>query len=423
MSRFAAAVLALLLSAAAAQAQVRSAWVQLTGQGAEARAVVAGACPTALIDGQPAAMRPRAAASAQFPTVCSLAVPAFARTVSVGDQTLAAPGRDIRRIVIMGDTGCRVTTFAVQACNESREWPFATVTRLAAARKPDLVIHVGDYYYREAPCPAGVAVCAGSPWGDRWETWAAEFFDPAAPLLAAAPWVFARGNHEGCSRGGRGWYLLLEAGPAPQGCPALSDPFTVRAGDLNLHVLDSADAADRVAGPAGVANVARQLDRLGAPLNQGSGWIVTHRPVWGLVPVARVGPVGPLRVGINLTEQRAVRGRPMGGVQLVVSGHIHDFQALTFGPQRPAQLIVGTGGDFGEAADTPKAYGGPTFIDGMDAASLSFSRYGYFVMERDGEDWTGTFHDADDIVRATCTLRLRQLACATPGARTDRPAG
>ena len=277
------------------------------------------------------------------------------------------------------------------------------------------MIHVGDYYYRETACPEGVTVCAGSPFGDRWDTWAAEFFDPAAPLLKAAPWIFARGNHETCDRGGKGWFLLLDAAALPDRCRGVSDPFTVHAGDLNLHVMDSANSADRSAPRGVVAGFVRQLDRLGAALDQGQGWMVTHRPVWGMVPVARVGPIGPLRVGINLTEQKAIRGRPLGGVQMMVSGHIHDFQSLSFGPKRPAQLIVGTGGDVGEAADTPKAYGGPTFIDDMDAVSLSFSRYGYFVMDKaEGQDWIGTFHDADDIVRASCRLHERQLTCATP---------
>ncbi len=52
----------------------------------------------------------------------------------------------------------------------------------------------------ETPCPEGA--CAGSPFGDRWLTWKAEVFDPARSLLEAAPWVFARGNHEDCKRGG-----------------------------------------------------------------------------------------------------------------------------------------------------------------------------------------------------------------------------
>jgi hypothetical protein len=32
-------------------------------------------------------------------------------------------------------------------------------------------------------------------------------------------------------------------------------------------------------------------------------------------------------------------------------------------------------------------------------------------MERDGEDWDGTFHDADDKVRARCRLHARALSC------------
>jgi hypothetical protein len=416
MSRLlAAAIAAVLLSAPAAEAQTLTAWVQLTGQGAEARAVVAaGACPEAVVDGQARPMAQRAQASSDFPPVCSLALPAGARSLSIGDTVLPLPVKAVRRIVIMGDTGCRIVGAAIQACNDAKAWPFAAVARLAAARKPDLVIHVGDYYYRETPCPLAVKVCAGSPSGDHWPTWAAEFFDPAKPLLEAAPWVLARGNHETCARGGRGWYLLLDSGPAPEGCPALSAPFTVRLGDLNLYVLDSADANDRLTSAAGVAAFAGQIDRLQPAMAQGEGWIVTHRPIWGLVPVARLGPMDPVEVGINLTEQKAVKDKPLAGVQMVVSGHIHHFSALSFGPTRPAQLIVGTGGDVGEPADIPRVYGGRDYLDGMDASTFSFSRYGYYLMDRDGEDWVGVFHDADDIVRAKCRLHERALSCTGP---------
>jgi hypothetical protein len=401
-----------------ALAQPRAAWVEMTGQGAEVRAVTVGeTCPEARIDGRERPMIERVAASADFPRVCALPLPPQARSLSVAGQPLAVPAKTIRRIVVMGDTGCRIQGSEIQACNNARAWPFATVARLAAAKDPDLVIHVGDYYYRENPCPADKArACAGSPFGDHWTTWAAEFFDPAQPLLRAAPWVFARGNHETCSRGGRGWYILLDAGPAPDGCPLLSAPFIVRTGDLSLFVIDSADAADLATTRARTEAVAGQLDRLDGALDHGLGWIVTHRPIWGLVPVARVGPIGPLEIGINSSEQQAVKGRALAGVQMIVSGHIHHFSALTFGPARPAQLIVGTGGDVGEPADTPRLYGGQDVIDGMDATTFSFSRYGYYLMEKDGDDWVGAFHDADDIVRATCRLHERALTCA-PGAR------
>ena len=112
----------------------------------------------------------------------------------------------IKRIVLIGDTGCRMKASenAFQACNDSVKWPFAQVAQSAAALQPDLVIHVGDIHYRESPCPAGNAGCANSPWGYGFDAWQADLFEPAKPLLAAAPWVFVRGNHESCSRAGQG---------------------------------------------------------------------------------------------------------------------------------------------------------------------------------------------------------------------------
>ena len=120
---------------------------------------------------------------------------------------------EIKQIVVIGDTGCRLKGTFTQDCNDPVKWPFAVVARLAAARRPDLVIHVGDYHYRETACPDTQPGCAGSPHGDNWAVWQKDFFNPAAPLLAAAPWVLVRGNHELCSRGGHGWFRLLDPHP------------------------------------------------------------------------------------------------------------------------------------------------------------------------------------------------------------------
>ena len=413
MRRLLPALQALLLLAGASPAagQPLAAWTELTGQGPEVRAAAGpGGCPKAAIDGRPAAMAARARASAEFPQVCALALPAGAASVEVGGQALPLPA-PARRIVILGDTGCVIKGLTIQACNDPKAWPFAQVARLAAAQRPDLVIHVGDYYYRETPCPLQLKACAGSPSGDRWDTWAAEFFGPAAPLLAAAPWVFARGNHETCDRGGRGWFLLLDQGPLPESCEAYTAPFAVRTGDLNLYVIDSGETPDRDHDKTQTAAVSSQLDRMGPALDFGRGWIITHRPVWGLVPVVRIGPSAPFEVGLNFTEQDAMRGRGLLGVQMVVSGHVHHFQAIDFGKTRPAQLVVGTGGDVGRKADLASVYTEGREIDGLDAGVFSFSRYGYYLMEKEGEDWLGAFHDAEDRVRARCRLHERSLQC------------
>ena len=355
----------------------------------------------------------RAFATPDFPALCQSALPAGGRSAQVSGRVLPLPAAKPQRIVVFGDSGCRLKGGEIQDCDDPQAWPFAQVARLAAARRPDLVIHVGDYYYRESPCPKGDKGCAGSPYGDRWPTWNAEFFTPAEPLLAAAPWVFVRGNHESCSRGGAGWFRLLDAAVQPKTCPAgASDPFAVDLGGLKLYVLDSADTVDTAAPRDAVAVFARQLDGLAAPLAHDRGWIVTHRPVWGLAPVLRVGPLGPLSVPLNATEQAAVRGRDLGGVQMVLSGHIHHFASLDFGSSRPAQLIVGTGGDVGEKADTPRIQAGKVSLDGMNADRLTFDRFGYLVLDRRGDDWAGVFYDQYDQPVVDCRLHGRSLACA-----------
>ena len=407
------ALMALAGAASAQPAPGERMWLELTARGPELRLVTPSAqCPNAELDGRAVPMLRRAAADADFPvTVCRLQVPGGVRHAAIGDWSAPLPKPEPKRILIFGDTGCRLKGASVQACNDPRRWPFALVAARAAAMKPDLVIHVGDYWYRETPCPSGDQRCAGSAYGDNWTAWDADFFAPAAPLLANAPWVMVRGNHESCARGGPGWFRLLDQEPEPLACPSASAPFRVRMGDTSLYILDSADTDDTAAPPPLVTRFASQLDAFGPELDRGRGWIITHRPIWGLTPVARLGPIGPLQVELNKTEEAAVRGHPMAGVQMVVSGHIHHFATYDFGPSRPAQLVAGTGGDIGEPADSARIQAGPVSIDGLDAEGFEFERYGYLLLERSGADWTGAFRDLDDKVVADCRLHLRQLTC------------
>ena len=142
-------------------------------------------------------------------------------------ESLPLPKARPKRIVILGDTGCRiVSNFGVfQSCDDPTAWPFERVANAAAAAQPDLVIHVGDYHYREGPCDLAHPGCAGSPWGYGYDAWRADFFQPARNLLAAAPWIVMRGNHESCNRAGQGWWRFLDPRPLTpqQDCNAAAD--------------------------------------------------------------------------------------------------------------------------------------------------------------------------------------------------------
>ncbi len=269
-------VVALLLAALPMAAPAADhAYVVMGDRGPVARVVTdAAACPALTVDGRaqpmgvrfaaatvpqrPTASTPENSKPSAFPvTVCDAPLPASTRRASVAGVALPLPRRLVRRIVVIGDTGCRIKAadYAAQACDDPAAFPFARIAARAAAEHPDLVVHVGDYLYRENPCPDATRGCTNSPWGYGWDAWAADFFAPAAPLLTAAPWVMVRGNHESCARAGQGWWRFLDGHRAEgRSCDAAANdatddwsaPFAVPlGGGAQVVVLDLAIAPNK----------------------------------------------------------------------------------------------------------------------------------------------------------------------------------
>lgn len=413
MRRLLGCLLALLLPALAHAADLPAPWVELaSGGGLDVRAIVAAGipCPKVVADDTTLSSGTRGVADTKFPVqVCIAHTSGGARAITVDGLPVPTLPRDIKRIVVIGDTGCRLKGDLVQDCNDPIKWPFARVARLAAARRPDLVIHVGDYLYRETPCPDSRPGCAGSPYGDNWAAWQKDFFDPAAPLLAAAPWVLVRGNHEVCSRGGHGWFHLLDPHVDADRCVDSTPPYALNLRSLNLLVFDSADADDGSADAAKVAGYAEQLKALLGAVPP-HAWLLTHRPVWAL----QQGPNAKPGDTLNATEQAAIRGIVPANLDMVLSGHMHDFTGYEFGPERPSQLVVGEGGDANDAITQPVKPGIP--IDGMSIRrALAIADYGYVVLHRTNQGWTGTAYAITDQVLAHCRLHGRDLTCHAAG--------
>jgi len=382
------------------------------------RAISDDACPSVIFDGTAVAMTVRSAPdqkfagvkAAQFPVRgCEAAVPAGASTAILDGRPLPLAKANPQRIVMFGDTGCRLKTGAPwQACNEPNAWPFAKVAAAAAAAHPNLVIHVGDYEYREDPCPAGNAGCAGSPSGYGWDSWNADFFEPGAPLLAAAPWIMVRGNHEDCSRAGEGWFRFLDQAPMEATCRDLTGNFVVRLGDFGVVVLDSAKVSDIAGVDSDQVPVVRQQfsDVLGKIPSY--AWLATHKPVNAMLTYP---PGSKVNIVSNRVLQAALGADMPASVRLYVAGHIHFFQAVDFGGARPAQLVVGTGGDNLEGVPTASVTG--TDINGLKAVNATtYSRFGYTVWDRlDGNNWSGTLFDIGAKPIARCRLAERTLTC------------
>jgi hypothetical protein len=403
-----------------AEAKILAQWVQLGADGGSSvRAIADDACPSVIFDGIAVSMIVRSAPAqklagvkpAQFSVLgCEVAVPAGSVAAVLDGKPLPLARPNPQRIVIFGDSGCRLFTGdTAQACNDPNSWPFPKIARAAAASRPDLVIHLGDYEYRETACPVGNMGCAGSPWGYGWDAWNADFFQPAAPLLAAAPWLMVRGNHENCSNAGEGWFRFLDRLPMESTCRDLTGMFVARLGDFSMVVVDSGKTADPPGEPSELAAILRRqfidvLDKI--PDN---AWLITHQPLNAIFGAPGGTQSNDLA---NKVLQLALGSDMPAGVRMIVSGHVHSFQAVDFGGIRPPQLVVGTGGDTLNQMP-PMSVAGTDINGGKVLNFATYSGFAYMVWDRLDNTWAGTLFDVDGKIIIHCRLADRSLNCGS----------
>jgi Calcineurin-like phosphoesterase len=383
-------------------------WVQLgPGGAAELRAMTEAAeCPTAMIDGVSYNLTQRAAPDANFARVCAMTLPVGARMATLEGAAVPLPKAAPERILVIGDTGCRIEGNFTQACNDPDKWPFARIASEAAGLKPDLTIHVGDYDYRESPCPAGNSGCAGSAWGNNGPSWEADFFTPAAPLLAAAPFVFVRGNHEECARFGAGWLRLLGPLPLLPGAPCTDHiaPYAIPLPGMTLAVMDDATAPDTAA-PRDLVQLYRGDFSALKAITPGPVWLTTHRPLSGYVLVPPFIPAGG-----NQTLLAAMRedGFPEN-IELMISGHIHAFEAINYLGNVAPQLIAGNSGD--SLSNVPANLAGIN-LGGLPVVSgLTLPGFGYLLLTRTDAGWNIDVYDVHGAKQRSCLFAARKIGC------------
>ena len=411
-------------------------------------------CPLITVDGTTRRMKVRAPAAmlAQHPTTsdagnskpsifpvltCEFLLPDNALSATVGGIALRMRQAEPRRIVVLGDTGCRMKKAenAWQNCLDMDAWPFRAVADAAAKFMPDLVIHVGDYHYREDPCPPDNAGCRGSPWGYGWDTWQADFFEPGAKLLAAAPWVVARGNHEECRRAGQGWFRFLDVRPFAETSSCddakndmtgnFTPPYAVPlARDLQLIVFDSAVSGNTALDPANSRDAYaftryrqqfESVDELAAKVGVRS-MFVNHHPILGFASDERdaVREGSPALVSVMNSLHPLAYYPPT--VILALHGHVHLFEAINFSSNHPATILTGVGGNE-TYINLPDPF--PANIAPAEGATLESithnNQFGFLVMDKLEDTWRISAHDHHGTLKTTCVLTGSKLRCDKTG--------
>lgn len=375
-------------------------------------------------------------------------------TVTGWANPLPAASKSPTHPVIIGDTGCKSKDCAAG----TPAAPFQAIASQAALKGPDLVLHAGDFNYRgtggydyqgnsdDPEYDAGdvdpddpqcqledlyVSQNAGySDQPDSWDDWYLDFFEAAADLLAQAPFVVTRGNHELCSRAGPGWFYFLDPSSnlngtqlscpdqggetPPQGAEGhiiLRSPQTIELDTLRIVSIDAANACDAFAPDFTTNQYTQQfVDILSAVPDAGTGatagpptWILGHRPTWAAdsddSAVAQT-----LSTAFEQALDQLGLDAPPDGLTLMVAGHMHQFQSDTFAGDRPPQLVVGNSG-----VKSSGPYPSSNFqqeVDGLEATGIASTEHGFLdVTSFDAQTgaWQGTLFATDgSTVIATC---------------------
>ena len=141
-------------------------------------------------------------------------------------------------------------------------------------------------------------------------------------------------------------------------------------------------------------------------------WIVDHHPFWGVKPGDRGKGVQPLSVPLEEAWRRA---NP-SGVEMVLSGHIHLFAVIPFGPGRPLQIVSGDGG-------TTLSEPVPASVDGtvIQGTSVQGSEtridFGFTWLRKSAKGWDLSLRSTNGSAMVQCALEDGQAACGSGGGR------
>lgn len=363
---------------------------------------------------------------------------------------LAAVTLNPQQVQVYGDSGCKVADCGVSGASAD----FQALANLGTTKAHDLILHMGDYNYRgtsghfarssnghkiyaydagDVPNPAPSCTyndtyysqnAINSPKPDSWSYWKADFFEAAKILLPTAPWVFARGNHELCSRAGAGWFYFLGPGSSLTGsgasqlqCPDQGDfnnppqgagqriemipAYMVALQNFQVWVMDSANACDTFHSNPLTPQYTQQYEELAKlSANNKPTWVMSHRPIWGYQSGGAINNM------LQTALAKTTAGKMPGSVSLSLAGHMHIYESLTFfdssgaATTRPPQIVIGNSGvSLGGAPGSGTAAG----LDGQSAKYNSAQRFGYLQMSVDASGaWSGQVSDESDSAIVSC---------------------
>jgi predicted phosphodiesterase len=302
----------------------------------------------------------------------------LANNVAINEKNLKLPAKKINSFIVIGDTGCESSVFdenhRAQNCLDQDAWPFHKVAQSVAKENPDMVIHLGDYAYKnkynnnEDQKKNELM---------QWFFFKNEFFQPAKTLLETVPMIFIRGNHEVCSLMGKGWFAFLDPGKF-QECVDHTPTYKLNLDDLNFLVFDSSGSKN-ITGETykqEFINIEKSLDK--------PHWMLIHHPV---IMMPKLSDAKFFEKVHSPEISKAFSSDITKQISLVISGHYHVAAYLERKVDKLKQLVLGNGGTKIHSSE----YKYFPYNDEVSKGEVSVS-YGYtkFDRIRNTNNWRAT---------------------------------
>ena len=302
-----------------------------------------------------------------------------------------------RTIVIMGDSGCRLKESKggseYQNCNDPRMWPLAKIAEEAKKENPDLIIHLGDYHYREQcsfgkPCEKMSLVV-----GYGWQPWELDFFQPMQKLLEKAPVIIVRGNHEDCNRAFLGYKFLLSNTDWEKDCIDYEPAQIMTLGDIAIINFDSS-AISEIPFEGDESIWIKRLNDINEKIEKlkiKKVWFVTHKPIYGIIPFKFALFPGNINFR-RYFEKSLLKDK----VSLLFGGHIHTSMVVV--PKKYGkQIILGNSGTKLENFNL-KLNQSLLNSFSYESAHLVSNEFGYAVIKKSNDaKWSIVFKDSNGI--------------------------
>ncbi|MGL9725853.1 MAG: metallophosphoesterase family protein [Wolbachia sp.] len=349
-------------------------------------------CPIAYVDGEEIEMLSRSSTN-NTETVCELTVNSSTESISIDNTYIPTLPDKISKVAFIGDTGCRINMLFQQECNLVDSWPLKKNLDSIALHKPDLIIHVGDYHYRQTKC-RNTKKC-GDIYGYNKEAWYADWFEPAKDILLQSPFLFIRGNHESCNRAYEGWFRYLDSYLfSSEQCKDLIPSWSLDAGSIKFLIFDSSFGEDIFTSKSTIDAFKKQFNKLIQDSSNKPTWFLTHRPLWKSAKKEFL----PFKGYGNLTQIEAFGNKSPNNITTIVSGHIHIAQILLM-DNVPDQIIVGNGGSLLYAQDQEPVYQNIEFNYSNGKNYLArevknFFGFGFAILSLD--DYEFTFYNQNN---------------------------